>query len=84
MPELLKTIDNLLYPIDINKNVLVGVRYNNWQPYHLTSQEVSDVVCDLLGLPEVVAQTITISGSTIKKENAVYDLFSIIGRGNRR
>lgn len=84
MPELLKTIDNLLYPIDINKNVLIGVRYNNWQPYHLTSQEVSDVVCDLLGLPEVVAQTITISGSTIKKENAVYDLFSIIGRGNRR
>lgn len=84
MPELLKTIDNLLYPIDINKNVLVGVRYNNWQPYNLTSEELSDVACDLLGLPEVVAQTITISGSTIKKESSVYDLFSIIGRGNRR
>lgn len=84
MPELLKTIDNLLYPIDITKNVLVGVRYNNWQPYNLTSQELSDVACDLLGLPEVVAQTVTISGSTIKKENSIYDLFSIIGRGNRR
>lgn len=84
MPELLKTVESMLYPINIEKNVLVGVRYNNWQPYNLTSQELSDVVCDLLGLPEVVAQTITISGSTIKKENSVYDLLSIIGRGNRR
>lgn len=84
MPELLRTVNSLIYPIDINKNVLVGVRFNNWQPYNLTTQELSDVACDLLGLPEVVAQTITITGSTIKKENAVYDLFSIIGRGNRR
>lgn len=84
MPDILKTINSMIYPIDIMKNVFVGIRYNNWQPYNLTTQELTDVLCDLLALPEVVAQTITINGSTIKKENAIYDLLSIIGRGNRR
>lgn len=84
MPDLIDAVNSMIYPIDITKNVFVGVRQNNWQPYNLSSQELSDVLCDLLSLPEVVAQTITLSGSEIKKESSVYDLLSIIGRGNRR
>lgn len=84
MPDVLKTVENLLYPVDIEKNVFVGVRYNNWQPYYLTTQELEDVLCNVLTKRELVAQTITINGSTLKKENSIYDLLSIIGRGNRR
>jgi hypothetical protein len=84
MPDLIDSIESMIYPVDIYKNVFVGVRQNNWQPYNLSSQELSDVLCDLLSLSDVVAQTITISGSELKKETSVYDLLSIIGRGNRR
>ena len=50
----------------------------------MTTQELHDIICELLGMDEIVAQTITLKGSVIKKENTVYDLLSIIGRGNRR
>ena len=84
MPDLLETVRNMIYPIDETKNVFVGVRQNSWQPINMTTQELTDVICDLFNIKDVVAQTITLRGTTLKKENSVYDLFSIIGRGNRR
>lgn len=84
MPDLLEAIDSMIYPVDPEKNVFVGVRQNNWQEYNMTTQELHDIICELLGMDEIVAQTITLKGSVIKKENTVYDLLSIIGRGNRR
>lgn len=84
MPDLLNTVQQMIYPVDPTKNVFVGIRWSNYQPYNITTDELRDVICDLFGLTDVVAQTITLRGSVLKKENSIYDLFSIIGRGNRR
>lgn len=84
LPDLLRCTDSLLYPINNMNTVFIGVRQNTIQPYNLSTAEISDVICELLSVDEVYAQTVTLNGSTIKKEDSVYDLFSIIGRGNRR
>lgn len=84
LPDLLMSTDALLYPINNRKTVFIGVRQNTSQPYNLSTDEITDVICEVLGIDEVYAQTVTLNGSTIKKEDSVYDLFSIIGRGNRR
>lgn len=84
LPDLLRCTDSLLYPINNRNTVFVGVRQNTIQPYNLTTDEITDVICEVLGIDEVYAQTVTLNGSTIKKEDSVYDLFSIISRGNRR
>lgn len=84
LPDLLMCTDSLLYPVNNMNTVFIGVRQNTIQPYNLSTDEISDVICEVLGIDEVYAQTVTLNGSTIKKEDSVYDLFSIIGRGNRR
>ena len=84
MPDVLECCQNLLYNIEKDKVAFVGIKQNRWQEYNLTSQELSDVVSTVLGVDEVLAQTITVEGSKLKQEVATYDLFSVIGRGNRR
>lgn len=84
LPDLLRCTDSLLYPVTNTNTVFIGVRQNTLQPYNLSTDEITDIICEVLGIDEVYAQTVTLNGSTIKKEDSVYDLFSIIGRGNRR
>ena len=84
LPDLLRCTDALLYPVNNLNTVFIGVRQNTLQPYNLSTTEISDIICEVLSVDEVYAQTVTLNGSTIKKEDSVYDLFSIIGRGNRR
>ena len=84
MSGLVELIDNLLYPLDPMKNVIVGVRQDSWQNHNMSTEQVEDIACELLDMDELVTQTITLTGSTLKKEKEVYDLFSIINRGNQR
>lgn len=84
LPDLLRCTDSLLYPVNNMNTVFIGVRQNTLQPYNLSTSEIVDIICEVLSIDEVYAQTVTLNGSTIKKEDSVYDLFSIIGRGNRR
>ena len=84
IPDMLRTVGAMIYPPIPENNVFVGVRYNNFQPYHLTTEEITTILCELFGFNSIVAQAITINGSSIKREDSVYDLLSIIGRGNRR
>lgn len=84
LPDLLMCTDKLLYPVNKMNTIFIGVRQNTMQPYNLSTSEITDIICEILSIDEVYAQTVTLNGSTIKKEDSVYDLFSIIGRGNRR
>ena len=84
MPDVLECCQSLLYNVEKDRVAFVGIKQNRWQEYNLTSQELSDVVSSVLGVDEVVAQTITVEGSKLKQEVATYDLLSVIGRGNRR
>lgn len=84
MPDVLECCQSLIYNVEKDRVAFVGIKQNRWQEYNLTSQELSDVVSTVLGVDEVLAQTITVEGSKLKQEVATYDLLSVIGRGNRR
>lgn len=84
MPDVLECCQSLLYNIEKEHVAVVGIKQSRWQEYNLTSQELSDVFSTVLDIDGVFAQTVTVEGSKLKQEVALYDLLSVIGRGNRR
>lgn len=84
MPDVLECCQSLVHPVNKEQVAFVAIRQNEWQPYNLDSTVLSDIIAELLGMDEVIAQSITIPGVILRKKGVTYDLLSVIGRGNRR
>ncbi len=84
VPAILECIESLRYDIEEDKVVFVGLRTRDMGALNVSSSEMRDLVQVLLGKENVRAEVLTAYGINLKGDSAVYDIFSIIGRGNER
>lgn len=83
MPSILKSCNSLQYDIDINQVTFVGVQIGDLGPMNLTSKEMGSVIDMVLNKNGIPSQVVKVKGILLKGEEVVYDMLSIINRGNK-
>ena len=84
VPDIIKCVNSLKYDIDPNKVVFIGMRTRDFGAVNVSSSEMTDIVRLLLQKDGLHAEVLTVKGINLKGDGVVYDVFSIIGRGNER
>lgn len=82
VPDVLECCNSLVYDIDPDKVIMVGVRTNQQTPVNITSSEMTDIVQVVLDKTTLVAEVVEANGINLKGDEVIYDVFSIITRGN--
>lgn len=82
VPEILKCVNSLKYdtPEDLVK--FVGLQLNDVGPININTGEFKAIVNNLLGKNNLEAQVVRAKGVRLKGEGIIYDVLSLIGRGN--
>lgn len=83
VPEILKCINKLKYDVD-NNVMFVGMRTRNLGELNVSTREMTDIVQLLLGKSGIHAEVVTAEGINLKGDKVIYDVLSLIGRGNER
>lgn len=84
VPDILECCQSLRYEIDENKVMMIGVRTNAPTAVNVTSKEMSDIVNTVMDTQNIQTQVVEANGINLKGDKVIYDVFSIIGRGNER
>lgn len=84
VPDILECCNSLLYEVDENKVIMIGVRMGHKTPINVTSSEMTDIVRTILEKDRLPAEVIETNGLTLRGDEVVYDVFSILARGNER
>lgn len=84
VPDVLECCDSLLYDVDPEKVVIVGVRTSEKTEVNISSTEMTDIVRTVLEKDNLFAEVVEADGINLRGEDIVYDVLSIIGRGNER
>lgn len=82
IPDILECCNSLLYDVNEEKCIMVGVRTNYKTPVNVTSQEMTDIVRTVLDKNTLTAEVVEANGINLKGDEVIYDVFSIITRGN--
>lgn len=84
VPDILECCNSLAYDVDEDKVVMVGVRTNMQTEVNVSSHEMTDIVQTILEKHKLRAEVVEAKGINLKGDEVVYDVFSIISRGNER
>ena len=84
VPDVLECCNSIAYDIDENKVIFIGLRTSNETEVNITSSELTDIIRTVLDKDTLPGQVFVIDGITLKGGELVYDIFSIIARGNQR
>lgn len=84
VPDVLKCCNSLAYDVDEDKVVMIGVRTNNKTSVNISSKEMTDIVRTVLEKNKLIAEVFETSGINLKGDKFIYDIFSLISRGNER
>lgn len=84
VPDILECCQSLAYDVDETRVVMVGVRTSEKTEVNVTSQEMADIVCTVLEKNMLRAEVVEAKGINLKGDETVYDVFSLISRGNQR
>lgn len=84
VPEVLECISNLKYDVDEENVIFVGMRTRDLGSKNICSTEMQNICQITLEKPNIRAEVITAYGINLKGDNTIYDVFSLIGRGNQR
>lgn len=84
VPDVLKCVNSLKYDIDETKVTMIGVRTRELGEINITSAEMRDIVQVLLEKNSLNAEVVSMQGINLRGEDIVYDVLSIINRGNER
>lgn len=84
VPDILECCNSLLYEVDPAMVTLIGLRTSEKTNVNCSSSEMTDICRVVLDKPEVNAEVVEAKGINLKGDSVVYDVFSIIGRGNER
>lgn len=84
VPDVIECCNSLVYDVDETKVTMVGVRTNKKTDVNITSTEMTEIVRILLEKNNLLAEVVEADGINLRGEEIVYDVFSIISRGNER
>ena len=84
VPDVIECCNSLVYDVDETKVTMVGVRTNKKTDVNITSTEMTEIVRILLEKNNLCAEVVEADGINLRGEEIVYDVFSIISRGNER
>lgn len=84
VPDVIECCNSLVYDVDESKVTMVGVRTNKKTDVNITSTEMTEIVRILLEKNNLFAEVVEADGINLRGEEIVYDVFSIISRGNER
>lgn len=84
VPDILECCSSLAYDIDEEKVIMIGVRTNYKTPTNVSSSEMTDIVRTVLEKNNLIAEVVEANGINLKGDEIIYDVFSIISRGNER
>lgn len=82
IPDLLKCCNSLKYCIDKEAATFVGVQTSDLGALNISSSEMKGIIEMVLGCNGVTAQVVRANGLLLKGDEIVYDILSIINRGN--
>ena len=82
VPALLKCCNSLKYAVDPEMVTFVGMQSGNLGALNLTSAEMKGIIEMVLSCNGIAAQVVQANGLLLKGENVVYDILSILNRGN--
>lgn len=82
VPEVLKCINSLKYDTPEDLVTFVGLQLNNVGPVNINTSEFKAIVNNLLGKNNLEAQVVRAKGVKLKGEDIIYDVLSLVGRGN--
>lgn len=84
VPDILKCVNSLKYDVDETKVTMLGIRTADMGELNTTSTEMQHLVQVLLEKNTLHAEVVQMQGINLRGEGAVYDVLSIINRGNER
>lgn len=84
VPALLRCCNSLKYAVDSNMATFVGMQSSNLGALNLTSLEMKGIIEMVLSCNGIAAQVVQANGLLLKGDSVVYDILSIINRGNSR
>lgn len=82
VPEVLKCVNSLKYDTPEDLVTFVGLQLNDVGPININTGEFKAIVNNLLGKNNLEAQVVRAKGVRLKGEGIIYDVLSLIGRGN--
>lgn len=84
VPDILECCSSLAYEVDPDMVTLIGVRTSDKSNINCSSSEMTDICRVVLDKPSIRAEVVEAHGINLKGEKVIYDVFSIISRGNER
>lgn len=84
VPDIIKCVNSLKYDIDETKVTMLGLRTADMGELNTSSSEMQQLVQVLLEKNSLKAQVVQMQGINLRGEGVVYDVLSIINRGNER
>lgn len=84
VPDVLECCNSLAYDVDEDNVTIVGVRTSAKSEVNITSKEMTDIVRTILEKNRLCAEVVEATGINLRGDEVIYDVFSIIGRGNER
>lgn len=84
VPEILECVNSLKYDVDETKVTFIGMQSRDLGAVNVTSKEMTDIVQLTLGKNALRAEVMRVDGIMLKGDSIVYDIFSLISRGNER
>lgn len=84
VPEILKCCSLINEEIESEKVTFVGMQTRNLGAICLTSQEMKSIIEVVLNLNSIAAQVVKVNGIGLKGDEVVYDILSVLNRGNGR
>lgn len=84
VPDILECCNSLAYDIDPSRVMMIGVRTSAKTSLNCSSREMTDICRLVLDKPNLRAEVVEANGIELRGDEVVYDVFSVIGRGNER
>lgn len=84
VPDVLECCSSLAYDVNEESVVMVGVRTSERTEVNISSKEMTDIVSVILEKQKLRAEVVEAKGINLKGDEVIYDVFSIISRGNER
>ena len=84
VPDVLRCCNAIQGAVNPNDVVFVGVQTSSLGTVNISSEEMTSVICVILGKEGIRAETVKVTGVVLGKEEGIYDIFSIISSPNRR
>lgn len=82
VPDVLRCVSSLRYDVSPLDAIFVGMQINEIGDVSITSSEMQAIVNTLLGKDNLTAQVVRAKGVKLKGEGIIYDVLSLVGRGN--